>query len=55
MRGQGQAGGGQRGMGVVEDARQVGGGQQDKRGEKIGVTHQRDKSVRVGGMQNGGK
>ena len=26
-----------------------------RRGEKIGVTHQRDKSVGVGGMQNGGK
>jgi hypothetical protein len=42
-------------MGVVEDVRQVGGGQQDERGEKIGVTHQRDKSVGVEDMQNGGK
>ncbi len=26
-----------------------------RRGEKIGVTHQRDKRVGVGGMENGGK
>ncbi len=26
-----------------------------RRGENIGVTHQRDKRVGVGGMQNGGK
>jgi hypothetical protein len=26
-----------------------------RRGEKIGVTYQRDKRVGVGGMQNGGK